>query len=123
MMQQTTLTTLRAIHTAVKSGSVKGDSASFSTLGLIIDCANPHRKDPKKDYLMRVKIFDPSISINEPVTIFLYAREVRDFPSDIAVGDVLYLNKYNFEIWNDTLQAKRGFKVPDSFSRFFTGDS
>ena len=34
----------------------------FTTIGVIVDCANPHRKDAKKDYCMRLKIIDSSAS-------------------------------------------------------------
>ena len=29
-------------------------------LGIIVDSTNPHRKDVKKDYCMRLKIIDPT---------------------------------------------------------------
>ena len=36
------------------------DNRRGSTLGLVVDCTAPHRKDPKRDFVMKVKIIDQS---------------------------------------------------------------
>jgi hypothetical protein len=66
---------------------------------VIVDCTNPHRKDAKKDYCLKLKIIDSS-SPTDPCVVFLYARTADDFPHGIKIGDILFLNKYQFEIWN-----------------------
>lgn len=97
------------------------DRAEFSTIGVIIDCTNPHRKDTKRDFCLKLKIIDAS-SPSEPCNVFLYSRHAEDFPQNIKFGDILFLNKYGFEIWNDSLQAKKQFKVLGSEFRFFSGE-
>ena len=97
------------------------DQKEFSSAGLIVDCTNPHRKDTKKDYCMRLKIIDPSHP-NDQCSVFLYAKNVDDFPRRIRIGDILVLHKFGFEMWNDSFQAKKHFKVMGAFFRFFSGD-
>ena len=67
----------------------------FSTMGVIVDCTNPHRKDAKKDFCVKLKIIDPTSS-NDPCHVFLYSRQLEDFPRNIKLGDILFVNKYNF---------------------------
>ena len=98
-----------------------GGRGDFTTMGVIIDSTNPHRKDAKKDFCMKLKIIDSS-SPNDPCHVFLYSRHVEDFPKSIKVGDILFLKKYGFEIWNDSLQAKKQFKVLGSEFQFFSGE-
>ena len=95
------------------------DQKEFSSAGLIVDCTNPHRKDTKKDYCMRLKIIDPSHP-NDQCSVFLYAKSVEDFPRKIKIGDILVLHRFGFEMWNDSFQAKKHFKVMGSFFRFFS---
>jgi hypothetical protein len=102
-------------------GKMPSDQKEFSSGGLIVDCTNPHRKDSKKDYCMRLKIIDPS-QPNDQCSVFLYARSIEDFPRRIRIGDILVLHKFGFEIWNDCFQAKKHFKVHGSFFRFFSGE-
>lgn len=64
-------------------------------MGIIVDCTNPHRKDSKKDYCLKLKIVDPS-SLNDPCHVFLYSKTINDFPKNIQVGDILLLHKYGF---------------------------
>lgn len=86
-----------------------------------MDCTNPHRKDAKKDFCLKLKIIDSS-SPTDPCHVFLYARHAEDFPRNIKFGDILFLNKYGFEMWNGGLQAKKQFKVIGSEFRFFSGE-
>lgn len=88
---------------------------------MIVDCTNPHRKDAKKDYCLKLKIIDSS-STNDPCHVFLYSKHVQDFPQNIKLGDLLLLNKYGFEVWEGSLQAKKQFKVMGGEFRFYSGD-
>jgi len=115
MNEEYTITKLADIRRQVNA-----DKSEFSTIGVIIDSTNPHRKDTKKDFCLKLKIVDSS-SPSEPIHVFLYSRHVEDFPRNIKFGDILFLNKYAFEIWNDSLQAKKQFKVLGSEFRFFSG--
>ena len=53
--------------------AMPNEQREFSTGGVIVDCTNPHRKDTKKDYCMRLKIIDPSHPALS-CTVFLYGR-------------------------------------------------
>ena len=44
---------------------IKAEAApnkQFSTIGIIVDSTNPYRKDIKRDYCMRLKVIDSSLS-------------------------------------------------------------
>jgi hypothetical protein len=97
------------------------DRAEFSVMGVVVDCTTPHRKDPKKDYCLKLKIIDQS-SITDPCIVFLFSRSAEDFPQSIKVGDLLLLHKYQFEIWKESVQAKKQYKVLNSEFRFYTGE-
>lgn len=97
------------------------ERSEFNTIGVIVDSTNPHRKDAKKDFCLKLKIIDPSSS-SEPCHVFLYSKYIQDFPQNIKLGDILFLNKYGFEIWEGSLQAKKQFKVMGAEFRFFSGD-
>lgn len=90
MNKEYTLTKLADIRR-----QTSGERSEFSTIGIIVDCTNPHRKDSKKDFCLKLKIIDAS-SFNEPCVVFLYARNAEDFPRYIKCGDMLFLNKYQF---------------------------
>ena len=100
---------------------VSTEKNEFTTMGIVVDCTNPHRKDAKKDFCVKLKMIDPS-SPTEPCHVFLYSRQAEDFPRNIRLGDILLLNKYGFEVWNDALQAKKHFKVFGAEFRFFSGE-
>ena len=38
------------------------------------------------------------------------------------MGDILYFNNYKMDIYNGSLQAKKAFKVEDSYFRIFSGN-
>lgn len=67
----------------------------FTTMGIVVDCTNPHRKDAKRDYCVKLKMIDPSTA-SDPCTVFLYSRRIEDFPRNIKLGDILFLHKYGF---------------------------
>ena len=90
-------------------------------MGIIVDSTNPHRKDSKKDYCLKLKIIDPS-TVNEPCQVFLFSKSITDFPQNLQVGSILLLHKYGFEVWNDMLQAKKHFKIMGAEFRFISGN-
>jgi hypothetical protein len=97
------------------------DRSQFSTIGVIVDCTNPHRKDAKKDYCLKIKIID-STSPHEPCHVFLYSKHIEDFPHNIRLGDILLVTRYHFELWEGSLQAKKQFKVMGAEFRFYSGE-
>ena len=100
---------------------VSSDKNEFSSMGIVVDCTNPHRKDAKKDFCLKLKLIDPS-SPTDACHVFLYSRHAEDFPKNIKLGDILLLHKYGFEVWNDSLQAKKHFKVMGAEFRFYSGE-
>lgn len=90
-------------------------------MGVIVDCTTPHRKDVKRQFCVKLKMIDPSTT-NEPCHVFLYSKNAQDFPKNIKLGDILFLNKYGFELWNENLQAKKHFKILGAEFRFFSGE-
>ena len=55
MNEEYTLTKLADIKRKVAT-----EAAECSTIGIIVDCTNPHRKDTKKDFCLKLKIIDAS---------------------------------------------------------------
>lgn len=99
------------------------ETNEFTTMGIVVDCTNPFRKDVKKDFCLKLKIMDPSLpSSSDLCHVFLYSKQAEDFPRNIRLGDLLFLNKYGFETWNGSLQAKKHFKVMGAEFRFFSGE-
>ena len=47
----------------------------FTTMGIVVDCTNPHRKDAKRDYCVKLKIMDPS-SPTDFCVVFLYSKRI-----------------------------------------------
>jgi len=101
--------------------TIPNNGKYFTTVGLIVDATNPHRKDVKKDYCMKLKIIDQSLP-NEQLYVFLYGKNDDIFPTQIQVGDIIFIQNYVFDIWNGTLQAKKPFNVITTEFRFFSGN-
>lgn len=41
----------------------------------------------------------------------------------MKVGDILYFNRFRIELYNNSLQAKKAYKVEDSYFRIFSGNT
>jgi len=50
------------IETLKKIKAEVAPNKQFSTLGIITDSTNPYRKDIKKDYCMRLKVIDGTLT-------------------------------------------------------------
>lgn len=87
---------------------VAHNKQTLSTIGIIVDATNPYRKDIKRDYCMRLKIIDSSYS-NDFLTVFLFAKNIEQFPSHLAVGDILYLRNFVFETDAENFSCKKPF--------------
>lgn len=59
---------------------------------------------------MRLKIIDSTINGNESLTVFLFAKNIDDFPSNLAIGDILFVKQYLFEVDGDKFSCKKPFK-------------
>lgn len=101
MEEAVQLKSLNEYFTTASADGVRG-----SALGLVVDCTAPHRKDIKRDYIMKIKIIDQNYN-KDPCSVFIYGSSLEDFPKITQIGDIIYLKRYQFEIWKDTfLQAK-----------------
>lgn len=104
-----------------KSGKETNDRY-FSTVGLVVDCSNVFRYENNRDFTQKLKIIDAS-SPDTPMQVFLYSNRKDDFSLNVKVGDILLINRFRIEIYNGALQAKKAFKVEDSYFRIFNGQT
>lgn len=102
-----------------KSGKETGDRY-FSSVGLVVDCSNVFRYENNRDFTQKLKIIDAS-SPDSPMQVFLYSNRKDDFSLNVKIGDILLINRFRIEIYNGGLQAKKAFKVEDSYFRIFNG--
>ena len=91
-----------------------------STLGFIVDSTSPYRKDVKKDYCMKIKIIDSTLT-NEELYVFLFAKNIDDYPTNLAIGDIVFVRNYVFENQNGKFSCKKPFNSLESECRFFSG--
>lgn len=55
---------------------------------------------------MKIKIIDQSYS-KDPCSVFIYGNNLESFPKITQIGDIIFLKRYQFEVWKDSfLQAK-----------------
>ena len=71
----------------------EADRKQQSTLALIVDVTAAHKKDVKKDYILRMKIMDDSRS-TEHCSVFIYSSELERLRCNVEFGDVLLLRGY-----------------------------
>jgi len=53
--------------------------------------------------------------------VFLFAKNIDNYPTNIAVGDILFLRNYVFENQNGKFSCKKPFYALESEFRFFSG--
>ena len=80
-----------------------------STIGLIVDCSNVFRYNSNRDYTQKLKIIDTT-SQQDPLQVYLWSNRKDDFTLNIKVGDIILLNNFKIEDYNDKLQAKKPYK-------------
>lgn len=51
----------------------------------------------------------------------MFAKNIDDYPSSVAVGDILFLKNYVFENQNGSLSCKKPFNSLEAEFRFFSG--
>ena len=91
----------------------------FTSIGLIVDASNVYRYENSRDYTQKLKIMDHTNA--EPMQVYLWSNHQNDFSYHLKVGDVLYIHNFKIDIYRDNLQAKKAFKVEDSYFRIFSG--
>lgn len=80
------------------------------------------RYENNRDFTQKLKIIDAS-SPDTPMQVFLYSSRKDDFSLNVKVGDILLINRFRIEIYNGALQAKKAYKVEDSYFRIFNGQT
>ena len=110
-----------SIETLRKIKSETGPNKTYSTLGVITDSTNPYRKDIKRDYCMRLKLIDATLN-NEELTVFLFAKNIEDYPATLAIGDILFLKNFAFAVEENKLSCKKPFAALNTEFRFFSGN-
>ncbi len=99
----------------------EGQDRYYSSIGLIVDCSNVFRYENNRDYTQKLKIIDASGQ--ETLQVMLWSSRREDFSLNVKVGDILYFNRFRIDLYNGNLQAKKAFKVEDSYFRIFNGQT
>lgn len=93
----------------------------YSTIGLVVDCSNVYRYQTSRDFTQKLKIID-SLNQNQPLQVYLWSNRKEDFSLNVKIGDILFINHFKVDTFKDTLQAKKAYKVEDSYFRIFSGN-
>lgn len=87
-----------------------------------MDCSNVYRYENNRDFTQKLKIIDIS-SQDLPLQVYLWSNRKDDFSLNVKVGDILFINNFKISLYNENLQAKKAFKVEDSYFRIFSGNT
>jgi hypothetical protein len=52
----------------------------------------------------------------------MWSNRKEDFSLNVKVGDILFINNFKIDLYKDSLQAKKAYKVEDSYFRIFNGN-
>jgi hypothetical protein len=99
----------------------EGQERHFSSIGLVVDCSNVFRYENNRDFTQKLKIIDASGQ--DTLQVMLWSNRREDFSLNVKVGDILYFNRFRIDLYNGNLQAKKAFKVEDSYFRIFSGNT
>ena len=91
-----------------------------STIGLIVDASGAYRYEKNRDFTQKIKIIDAT-NQNEPLQVYIWSGQKEDLTLNLKIGDIIYLNNFKFELYQDKLQAKKVYKNEDSYFRIFSG--
>lgn len=117
-MPKTSLQTIAQLRKDVEKKDAQ--ERLFTSIGLVVDSSNVYRYENSRDFTQKLKIIDQSGA--EPMQVYLWSSHQTDFSLHLKVGDVLYLHNFKIELFRDSLQAKKAFKVEDSYFRIFSGN-
>lgn len=120
MSKERQLLNLQQLRREQEKGKKEGSEKLYSTMGVIVDCSNVFRYDTNRDYTQKLKVIDSS-SPSDALQVYLWSNKKEDFATTLKVGDILFINNFKIEIFNDQLQAKKAYKNEDSYFRIFSG--
>ncbi len=112
---------LRKEHEKEIASGKQSQERLYSTVGLIVDSSNVYKYEANRDFTQKLKIID-STNQNEPLVVYLWSNRKEDFSFSIKVGDILLLNNFKLDLYNDQLAAKKAYKNEDSYFRIFSGN-
>ncbi len=81
-----------------------------------------YRYENNRDYTQKLKIIDISTQ-DSPLQVYLWSNRKDDFSLNVKVGDILFISNFKIALYNDNLQAKKAYKVEDSYFRLFSGNT
>lgn len=82
--------------------------------GVIIDATGHYKTEDSKDYITRIKIIDHSLNINNKalykslesfIYVFIYTETVNEAPQIGKMGDVIKLENFYFNVFENTPKA------------------
>lgn len=76
--------------------------AKACTVGLIIDSTSAYFDESKQKYIKKIKLVDETYNTTRYnphqkypyLTVFFYSPKIEDLPNPKAIGDLLYLRRY-----------------------------
>lgn len=78
-----------------------------------MDCTAVYKVSENKDYIRRIKIIDKSLNQLNGIngithcTIMFFGKTPDELPAPTKIGQLIYLRRYDFNIWNNKFQAKK----------------
>jgi hypothetical protein len=89
-------------------------SEKLVVFGVIIDATGHYKTEDSKDYITRIKIIDHSLNINSKslcknlesfIYVFIYTETVNEAPQIGKMGDVIKLDNFYFNVFENTPKA------------------
>jgi hypothetical protein len=101
------------LHSLAELYCVNHEVKKVCVLGLIIDCSAVYKTNAERDYIRKIKIVDTSLNQHHSYnnvsycTVMFFGKNPEDLPQPTKIGQILYLRRYDFNIWNNKFQSKR----------------
>lgn len=115
------------LHSLAELRCMNSETVKKCSLGLIIDVTAPYKPTNAPDYMCKIKLIDASLNEEHAIegntycTVMLFAKIKEDLPHPSKFGQVLYLRRYNFNVWEGKFQAKKNHENISSWILFKGG--
>lgn len=84
------------------------------TLGVIIDSTTAYFDYKENKYVKKIKIIDESMNNARTTanfrygycTVMFFSENIESLPNPFAIGDILYLRRFAFEVYDESFQAR-----------------
>lgn len=83
------------------------------SIGLIIDATAPYKPTNTNDYMCKIKLIDHTLNETQKIegntycTVMIFGKTPNDLPRPNKFGQILYLRRYTFNMWEGKFQAKK----------------